>query len=214
MKLLEDKISDYVIENSTPVDEILEELDRITHILTTRPRMMSGAVQGSIMRMITRMVNPDRVLEIGTFTGYSAICIASAMRSGTSLHTVDINDETAYIAKDFFVKSGYDSIINQHIGSAVEVIPEIGGVFDLIFMDGNKREYSEYYDLLMNGGYVGSGTVILADNVLWDGKVVDETATDKQTKSILEFNRMVNNDSRVEVIILPLRDGMSIIRVK
>lgn len=214
MKLIEDRITDYIIDNSTPIDPILKELERKTHLLTTRPRMLSGAVQGSTLRLLAKMLAPRRVAEIGTFTGYSAICMAGGMSEGSELHTIDVDDETAYIATDFFTQSGLSSIITQHLGSALDVIPSLGGVFDMVFMDGNKREYIDYYNMLLDGGYVASGSVIVADNVLWDGKVIEEEAHDKQTNIIREFNAMVAADSRVDVIILPFRDGMSLIRVK
>lgn len=217
MKLLEDRIADYIKENSTSEGALLKELERKTNILTVQPRMMSGHIQGAILKMITYMFAPVRVVEIGTFTGYSAICMASAMAAGSELHTIDINDEIAYIPQEYFEKSGLNGIIRQHIGSALDVIPQLGGVFDMVFMDGDKREYIEYYDMLMDGGYLRSGSIILADNVLWDGKVVDmspKNLKDKYTSTILEFNRKVSQDSRVEVIIMPFRDGMSIIRVK
>ncbi len=213
MKLIDDLINDYIVDNSTPMDSLLKELERKTHLLTTRPRMMSGTVQGAILRTLTRIIKPKRVVEIGTFTGYSAISIASAMGAGTQLHTIDINDETAYIAEEFFAKSDYSDIISSHIGSALDIIPNLGGEFDMVFMDGNKREYLDYYRMLMDGGYLKSGAVILADNVLWDGKVVDEDANDKQTQSLVEFNKVVATDSRVEVSIIPLRDGLSMITV-
>ena len=217
MKLLEDKISDYIKENSTQESDLLKELERKTNILTVQPRMMSGHIQGSILKMLIYMQQPKRIAEIGTFTGYSAICMASAMKEGSELHTIDINDEISYIAEEYFEKSRLSHIIKQHIGTALEIIPKLGGIFDLVFMDGDKREYIEYYNMLMDGGYLQSGSIILADNVLWDGKVVDESVKnlkDKYTSTIIEFNKLVSNDNRVEVIIMPFRDGMSIIRVK
>lgn len=217
MKLTEEKILDYIKDNSTAESDLLRELERKTNILTVQPRMMSGHIQGSILRMITYMLAPRRVVEIGTFTGYSAICMASAMGEGTELHTIDINDEIAYIPEEYISRSGLGDIITCHIGSALDVVPALGGVFDMVFMDGDKREYIDYYRMLLDGGYLRSGSIILADNVLWDGKVVDDSAKnlkDKYTATILEFNRMVSCDSRVEVIIMPFRDGMSIIRVK
>ncbi len=213
MKLLEDKIYDYIIDNSTPLDELLGELERVTYLQTTQPRMMSGYVQGAILRGLTRIINPKRVLEIGTFTGYSALSIASALSKDAVLHTIDINDETLYIANEFFDKSSYSDIIKSHVGSALDVIPQIGGAFDMVFIDGNKREYIDYYNLLMDGDYLCKGAVILADNVLWDGKVINPEASDSQTRTIVEFNSVVACDSRVEATILPLRDGLSMITI-
>lgn len=212
-----DKLLDkYIKEHSTDELELLTELDRKTNLLTVQPRMLSGHIQGLLLKMFVSMVRPNRILEIGTFTGYSAICMASALESGAELHTVDINDEVLYIANEAFEKSGLNDKIFQHVGSALDVVPSLGGVFDLVFMDGDKREYLEYHKMLLDGEYVKSGSFILADNVLWDGKVVDNSPKnlkDSYTKGILDFNEFVKNDSRVETVILPIRDGMSIIKV-
>lgn len=217
MKLVEDRIADYIIDNSSIESDLLKELERKTNILTVQPRMMSGHIQGSILKMLTHMYNPKRVAEIGTFTGYSAICIASAMENDSELHTIDVNDEIAYIPKEYFIKSNLNHIIHQHIGSALKIIPELGGTFDMVFIDGDKREYIEYYNMLMDNNFLHSGSIILADNVLWDGKVIDHTPKnikDKYTSTIIEFNKLVSLDNRVDVVIMPFRDGMSIIRVK
>ncbi|MFI3267189.1 MAG: O-methyltransferase [Rikenellaceae bacterium] len=206
----------YIKDNSTDELELLKELDRKTNLLTVQPRMISGHVQGLVLKMFVSMLKPKRVLEIGTFTGYSAICLASGLETGAELHTIDINDEISYIAEEAFGKSDFSEKIFQHIGSALDVVPRLGGVFELVFMDGDKREYMKYYDMLFEGGYVTKGSIIIADNVLWDGKVIDKSPKnlkDTYTRGILEFNEFVKNDSRVEVVILPMRDGMSIIRV-
>ncbi len=213
MNTKEEQLYDYISANTTPLEDILDDLERKTHLLTTRPRMMSGKVQGATLRSLTRIIKPMRAVEIGTFTGYSALTIAAAMPDNSILYTIDINDETAYIAEEAFAASKYGERIEQRIGSALDVIPALGGVFDMVFMDGNKREYVEYYNMLMDGGYLASGSVILADNVLWDGKILDLEAKDSQTQTIIAFNKMVATDPRVEATILPLRDGLSIITV-
>lgn len=214
-----DKLLDeYVRELSSPEKDILREVDRVTHQRVVQPRMVSGHIQGSILSMLTAMLRPKRVLEIGTFTGYSALCMAPHLAEGGVIHTIDINDEISYISEEFFEKSGYHSSIISHVGSALDIVPKLGEKFDLVFIDGDKREYPEYYNMLMDGGYLSHNGFMLADNVLWDGKVVEEM-TDKNRKDnylqgILKFNKMVKDDPRVEVVIMPFRDGMSIIKLK
>lgn len=217
MKLVERDLDRYIRNHSTPESEVLQELDRETNLRSLQPRMLSGHVQGLILKMIVSMCAPKRILEIGTFTGYSAIAMASALDEGAVLHTVDINDEIADMSRHFIQKAGLEDRIVCHIGSALDIVPSLGEVFDLVFIDGDKREYREYYDMLFACGAVRSGTILLADNVLWDGKVVDESPKnlkDPYTSGILSFNESVCHDERVEVVIMPFRDGMSIIKVK
>ena len=206
----------YIEVHSQPQSDVLAQLERTTNLSVVQPRMLSGHIQGKILEMLCWMIKPRRVLEIGTFTGYSAICMANGMAKGAELHSVDINDEISHIPHKYINLSGLDDIIKLHIGSALDIAPQLGGTFDLIFMDGDKREYPEYYQMLFDNGLVKSGSFILADNVLWDGKVVDgseKNLKDKYTQGVLKFNNIVINDSRVEVVILPIRDGISIIRV-
>ncbi len=210
------KLEAYVKEHSTKEDNILTSLERKTNLYSVQPRMISGQVQGKILQMLVDMLKPQRVAEIGTFTGYSAICMARAMAPGSELHSIDINDELSYIPEEYIEKAEVDDIVTLHIGSALDVIPKLGGCFDLVFMDGDKREYPQYYNMLMDGGYVKSGSYIFADNTLWDGKVADlkpKDYKDAYTMGILEFNKMVVEDSRVEVVMVPFRDGMSLIKV-
>ncbi len=216
MNSTDKKIEVYVKQHTTKEDDILLSLERKTNLCSVQPRMISGQVQGKILQMLVDMLKPKRVVEIGTFTGYSAICMARAMCAGSVLHSIDINDELSYIPEEYIEKAGVSDIVKLHIGSALDVIPEIGGKFDLVFMDGDKREYVEYYNMLMDGGYLESGSYILADNTLWDGKVADlqpKDYKDSYTMGIVEFNKMVVEDSRVEVVIVPFRDGMSFIKV-
>lgn len=217
MKLVEKDLEQYIKRHSSAEDEILRELDRETNMFVVQPRMLSGHIQGLILRMIVSMLKPSKVLEIGTFTGYSAISMALGMDEGSVLHTVDINDEIAHIPQKFIERAGLEDKIIMHTGSALDIVPELKETFDLVFMDGDKREYTDYYEMLFSTSSLRSGSVILADNVLWDGKVVDESPKnlkDPYTKNILAFNDMVKNDPRVEVVILPFRDGMSVIKVK
>ena len=197
----------------------MHELDRQTNLRIMHPRMISGHIQGRLLRMIVQMLRPRSVLEIGTFTGYSALSMAAGLEEGATIDTIEIDDELEPMAQEFFDRSEHGSKIKLHIGSALEIAPTLGKQFDLVFIDGDKREYPAYYRMLMgdDGGapLVHSGSILLADNILWYGKVVEEVAhNDRQTQGILEFNRMVCDDERVESFILPLRDGLNMIRVK
>jgi len=208
------EIDRYIEEHTTPEGPLLTELDRQTHLRVISPRMISGRVQGKTLEMLSRMISPMYVLEIGTFTGYSALCLAKGLQPGGELHTFEVDDELYDLAHSFFSRSEQAKQIKQHTGSALVAAPGLGIVFDLVFIDGDKREYTGYYHMLMDRGLVKSGSYILADNVLWYGKILDEVAqNDRHTQNILEFNRTVQDDPRVENVILPLRDGMTLIRV-
>lgn len=214
-----DPLERYIHELSSPEEALLHELDRQTNLRIMHPRMISGHIQGRLLRMIVQMLRPQSVLEIGTFTGYSALSMAAGLDEGATIDTVEVDDELEPMAQEFFDRSEYGSKIRLHIGSALEIAPKLGKKFDLVFIDGDKREYPAYYRMLMgdDGGepLIHSGSILLADNILWYGKVVEEVAhNDRQTQGILEFNRMVRNDERVENFILPLRDGLNMIRIK
>lgn len=207
----------YILDHISPEDPVLTELDRQTHLRVVQPRMLSGHLQGRMLEMFTAMVDPEYVLELGTFTGYSAIAMARGLqRPQARLHTVELNDELYDFAAEYIEKAGMRQRIVQHIGPALEVVPQLGLVFDMVFIDADKREYPAYFRMLLDGGLVRSGSIILADNVLWSGKVVQTEVAhnDRQTQGVLEFNRMVRDDERVEQVIVPLRDGLTIIRVK
>ena len=206
-------------ELSSPEEALLHELDRQTNLRIMHPRMISGHIQGRLLRMIVQMLRPRSVLEIGTFTGYSALSMAAGLEEDATIDTIEVDDELEPMAQEFFDRSEHGSKIKLHIGSALEIAPTLSKQFDLAFIDGDKREYPAYYRMLMgdDGGepLVHSGSILLADNILWYGKVVEEVAhNDRQTQGILEFNRMVRDDDRVESFILPLRDGLNMIRVK
>ena len=214
-----DPLERYIHELSSPEEALLHELDRQTNLRIMHPRMISGHIQGRLLRMIVQMLRPKSVLEIGTFTGYSALSMAAGLEADATIDTVEVDDELEPMAQEFFDRSEHGSKIKLHIGSALEIAPTLGKQFDLVFIDGDKREYPAYYRMLMgdNGGeqLVHSGSILLADNILWYGKVVEKVAhNDHQTQGILEFNRMVRDDDRVESFILPLRDGLNMIRVK
>ncbi len=213
---MEAELERYILDHISPEEPVLAELDRQTHLRMIQPRMLSGHWQGALLEMFVRMVDPLYVLELGTFTGYSAIAMARGLsRQGAELHTVEIDDELQDFAARYIERAGLRERIVQHIGPALEVVPSLGRVFDLVFIDADKREYPDYYRMLMEGGWVRSGSIILADNVLWSGIVADlPKKNDRQTQGILTFNRMVRDDPRVEQVMVPLRDGLTIIRVK
>lgn len=210
-----DLLEKYIHDNSSPEDTLLHELDRQTHLQVINPRMISGHIQGKLLELLVKMFRPKNILEIGTFTGYSALCMAAGLEEDGIIDTCEVDDELEPIAQSFFARSAHGHKIHHHIGSALEIAPQLGKQFDMVFIDGDKREYPAYYNMLMDKGLVHSGSILLADNILWYGKVVQPVAhNDLHTQALIEFNRMVVEDDRVESVILPLRDGINIIRVK
>lgn len=208
-------LEQYIETMSSPEDDLLLELERETYLRVINPRMISGHIQGKIMEMLVRMMRPHRILEIGTFTGYSALCMAAGLDDDGIIDTCEIDDELEEMIRSFLDRSQHGRKIRLHIGSALEIAPALGERYDMVFMDGDKREYTAYYNMLMNNGLVGSGSFILADNILWYGKVVEPIAkSDRQTQAIVDFNRMIREDERVENVIIPIRDGINLIRVK
>lgn len=204
-------LQQYILDHISPEDEYLWDLDRETNLKMIRSRMLSGHLQGQILSMISCMIKPRYILEIGTFTGYSALCLAKGLAEGGQLHTIEIDDEVENIAQKYFLKSGMADRIFQHIGDARQIISSINQMFDLVFIDADKHEYCEYYKLVFDKIPVGG--FLLADNILWDGKVVDpEAISEGQTRGILEFNDLVQNDPRVRNVILPVRDGIMLIQ--
>lgn len=209
----------YVREHTTPEEELLTELDRETNRRMVAPRMLSGHLQGRLLTLLVRMLRPRRILEIGTFTGYSALSMAAGLDAEGILDTYEVDDELESLARSYFDRSAYGARIRLHIGSALDAVPRTGETYDLVFIDGDKREYPAYYRMLLgdDGGapLVHGGSFLLADNVLWSGKVAEPVArNDRHTQALLDFNRMVVEDPRVENVILPLRDGLNLIRVK
>lgn len=210
-----DAIERYVEQMSSPADALLQELERETYLRVLNPRMISGHVQGKLLEMIVRMLRPSRILEIGTFTGYSALCMAAGLGDDARIDTCEIDDELEELIRSFFDRSEYGDKIRLHIGSFFDIAPALDECYDLVFIDGDKREYSAYYDTLMDRGMLHSGSIIMADNILWYGKVVEPVAKgDKQTRALLDFNDKILKDNRVENVILPIRDGINLIRVK
>lgn len=211
-----ENIYKYIEEHASRPSEALDWVVKQTHIRTNHARMLSGAAQGQLMRMIARMADARRILELGTFTGYSAICLGSALPADGHLDTLELNDELEDLILEGFEKSGLADRISLHIGDCKETLKRLaeeGNVYDLVYIDANKREYCEYYELVFD--MIRPGGLILADNVLWDGKVcMDPLPQDKQTLGIARFNDMVSADPRVESVILPIRDGLNLIRKK
>lgn len=207
---MEKKLEKYILDHSTAEDPVLEELYRQTHIRFVNPNMVSGHLQGRILELISKMIRPQNILEIGTFTGYSTICMAKGLVSGGKLFTIEINDELKLFAASFFEKAGLTSVIEQLTGNALDIIPQLKTEFDMVFIDGDKREYIDYYkaviDKVRHGGY------IIADNVLWGGMVLVAATRDPQAKGIISFNEMLRNQKNIEMVILPIRDGLMIIR--
>lgn len=206
------ELDEYIEAHIDREPDHLHELYRRTNLTRLYARMCSGHTQGRLLSMLSKMISPRRVLELGTFTGYSALCLAEGIPAGGELHTVEIDDEAEDELLELFETAPGGEKIELHIGDALQLIPEIGGEWDLVFIDANKRHYCQYFDavfpMVRKGGY------IIADNTLWDGKVVDPSAHDAQTEGILAFNDMIAADDRVEKVILPIRDGMTIIRKK
>ena len=203
----------YLREHTTPEDRVLEELNRQTHLNVVNPNMLSGHLQGRLLEMLSYMISPSHILEIGTYTGYSAICLARGLKSGGQLHTIEVNDELREMSTRYIALAGVADRVTLHTGRAQDIIPSMLYTFDLVFIDGDKREYSEYYDLVFDK--VRRGGFIIADNVLWGGKIEDgEASGDPQTKGVVLFNEKVRSDQRVEKVMLPVRDGLLIVRKK
>jgi caffeoyl-CoA O-methyltransferase len=206
------KLEKFLYEHTTPEDPVLEDLYRQTHIRFVNPNMATGHLQGKFLEFISRMIKPEYILEIGTFTGYSAICLARGLRPGGRVITLEVKDELSAFARSYFTRAGLESEITQVIGKAQEIIPSLDMMFDLIFIDGDKREYTEYYRLAIDK--LRPGGFILADNVLWGGKAMDPESTDPQAMGILSFNDLIKNDATIEKLIIPLRDGLMLIHRK
>lgn len=211
MEFIDKKIEAYSLVHSQPESEILKKLSRETYAHVLMPRMLSGHMQGNLLSMMSKMIQPKQILEIGTYTGYSAICLAQGLQENGKLHTIDINEELELMACSFFNEAGLTNKINYYIGNALDIIPTIAEKLDLVFIDADKKNYSAYYDLVFEK--VRSGGYIIADNVLWSGKVLDVPGKmDSDTKAIDVFNKKIHSDTRVEHLLLPVRDGLMIVR--
>ncbi len=209
MHLVSAEIEQYIEQNSSPEEAVLKELNRETYVKVQMPNMLSGHLQGQFLEMLSRMQQPKRILEIGTFTGYSGLCLAKGLAEDGLLYTIDINEELQAMVEQYIAKAALSDKVKQLIGDARQIIPTINETFDLVFIDADKINYSTYYDLVFDK--VRPGGYIIADNVLWSGKILAEKK-DKDTTAIDEYNKKIASDKRVETFILPLRDGLNIAR--
>ena len=213
MYFLTKDLEDYIATHSEDEPLLLQELSRETHLKVLQPRMLSGHIQGRFLSLLSKVIQPKTILEIGTYTGYSAICLAEGLQEKGTLHTIDNNEELYDMQRKYFDKSGYGKNIIQHTGDALQLIPKLDLMFDLAFIDADKVNYSNYFDLIITK--MNKGGVILSDNVLWSGKVLDtETSKDRDTEALKAYNKNLKDDPRIETILLSVRDGLTLSRVK
>ena len=213
MSFLPEKIDTYVVNHSQKEPELLQQLNKETWQKVLNPRMLSGSYQGRLLSIISKLIHPKNILEIGTYTGYSALCLAEGMQKDGQLITIDKNEELENFAKKYFNKSAYKNQIQQVVGNALDVIPTLTQKFDLVFIDADKSNYINYFNLIIDN--MNPGGVILSDNVLWSGKILEDLKpNDVETKTLIAYNKLLNTDTRVETVLLPIRDGLTITRVK
>lgn len=212
MEFIDENLAAYAENHTSPESKLLSELNRETWAKVLIPRMLSGHIQGRLLSMFSKMIRPHEILEIGTYTGYSALCLAEGLADGGVLHTIDINEELEDMVRKYIQASGLQENIKFHIGNAMDIIPQLNSYFDLVFIDADKENYSNYYDMVIER--MKPGAYIIADNVLWSGKVLDENeiARDQETRALHEFNEKIQKDPRVENILVPVRDGLMVIR--
>jgi len=211
MYFLPEHLDKYIVAHSEEEPELLQQLTRETYQKILQPIMLSGPYQGRVLSMISKLIHPKHVLELGTFTGYSTLCLAEGLRKDGTIHTIDINEELENFQRKYFDRSGFGEQIIQHIGNALDIIPTLNTSFDLVFIDADKPNYSNYFHLIIEK--LNPGGIILSDNVLWHGKVVEKlNPKDTSTKAVLDYNLLLKNDKRVETVMLPIRDGLTISR--
>ncbi|MEZ4970006.1 MAG: O-methyltransferase [Flavobacteriaceae bacterium] len=212
MHFLSPILEQYIADHSQSEPELLQKLTRETHLKVIQPRMITGHFQGRVLSLLSKIISPTTILEIGTYTGYSALCLAEGLQKEGTLHTIDINEELHAMQRRYFDESGYGPQIVQHTGDALEIIPHLDEVFDIVFIDAEKISYDHYYEAAIKK--CRSGSIILSDNVLWSGKVVEPLEPkDRATKILLDYNKKLRNDPRVETVLLPIRDGLTLSRV-
>lgn len=214
MHFLSEDLDNYIEKHSENEPELLQQLTRETYQKILQPRMLSGHYQGRVLSIISKLVNPKCILEIGTYTGYSALCLAEGLQRDGELHTIDVNEELYDFQRKYFNMSPYGKQIHQHLGNALEIIPKLDKAYDLVFIDADKENYSKYFELIINK--LNSGGIILSDNVLWSGKVLDTKfkKEDTATPALIAYNKLLKEDSRIETVVLPIRDGLTICRKK
>ena len=211
MDFISDKLADYLNKNSEKEPEILSQLSKETHQKILQPRMLSGHIQGRFLSFISKIKSPDKILEIGTYTGYSTICLAEGLSKNGKIDTIDKNEELINIQNKYFEESGYRNKIIQHTGNALDILKKLNEKYDIIFIDADKENYINYFNQVSNK--LSKNGIIISDNVLWSGKVLDSHQKDEETSTLVEFNKIVNHDKRFKSIILPIRDGISISRL-
>ncbi|WP_297691412.1 O-methyltransferase [uncultured Eudoraea sp.] len=212
MHFLPESLENYITQHSENEPEILSELTRETHLKVVQPRMITGHYQGRVLSMLSKIIRPRRILEIGTYTGYSAICLAEGLPDDGLLHTIDINEELSEIQRKYFNRSGFGDKIIQHTGDALKIIPALDQIFDLVFIDAEKKMYDAYFEAVIKKTKPGS--IILTDNVLWSGKVIERLdKKDLVTRNLLAYNKKLKNDPRIETVLLSIRDGLTLCRV-
>lgn len=212
MHFLSDELEDYIEQHSENEPALLAQLNKETFQKVLLPRMLSGRFQGRVLSMLSKLIRPLNILEIGTYTGYSALCLCEGMQEGGTLHTIDIKEELVDFQRKYFDRSPWGAQIVQHLGEALEIIPTIEMKFDLVFIDADKENYINYYEMILPK--MNKGGIILSDNVLWSGKILEEVhPNDVSTKVLLEYNLLLKNDPRVETVLLPIRDGLTVSRV-
>ena len=213
MHFLSEELENYAAQHTEDEPLLLQELNKRTHLNVLQPRMISGHFQGRFLSLLSKMVQPRTILEIGTYTGYATLCLAEGLHPEGVLHTIDIKEELTDLQREFFDRSGYGSQIVQHLGKAADIIPALNTTFDLVFIDADKQNYAHYFDLVIEK--MTRGGIILSDNVLWSGKVVEEVKhNDKHTQALMAYNQKIKDDPRVETVLLPIRDGITLSRVK
>lgn len=211
MHFLPEKLDDYVVAHSEDEPQLLQQLTRETYQKVLQPIMLSGPYQGRVLSMISKLVNPKSVLELGTFTGYATLCLAEGLAKNGVIHTIDINEELHDFQRKYFDASGYGEQIIQHTGHALDIIPTLDTTFDLVFIDADKPNYSNYFHAIIDK--LNTGSIILSDNVLWHGKVIEPLQEkDVATKAVLDYNTLLKNDTRIDTVILPIRDGLTVSR--
>lgn len=213
MHFLSEELENYAAQHTEDEPLLLQELNKRTHLNVLQPRMISGHFQGRFLSLLSKMVQPRTILEIGTYTGYATLCLAEGLHPEGVLHTIDIKEELTDLQREFFDRSGYGNQIVQHLGKAADIIPALNTTFDLVFIDADKQNYAHYFDLVIEK--MTRGGIILSDNVLWSGKVVEEVKpNDKHTQALMAYNQKIKDDPRVETVLLPIRDGITLSRVK
>lgn len=212
MHFISEELENYIEKHSAPEPELLQQLNKETYQKILQPRMLSGHFQGRVLSMLSKIINPKHILELGTYTGYATLCLAEGLKNDGTIDTIDINEELEDIQQKYFNTSAFKDQIIQHVGNALDIVPTLNKKFDLVFIDADKENYINYWNMIVP--MMNKGGIILSDNVLWSGKVLEDVQkNDKSTPILLEYNKIVNEDPRVETVLLPIRDGLTVSRI-